>query len=171
MNRIPRTVKILSIISELDGKVESSKKFQKLVFLAQFLGDDFGQEFKFHFYSVYSSSLTFDLNYAKEAGLIDFNKNYLPHTIELKEEGSDFLKQVNAHYEGIQNIEIIKILNKETPTFLEVLSTIVYLNMKNYPKGKIEKKLREIKGHLERHFDKAFGFARDILYPKVIMKR
>lgn len=65
MDRIERLNRLETFFQWVGGSITGRKKLHKLIYLSQALGFDLGQEFIFHFYGVYSPSLSKDLEMAK----------------------------------------------------------------------------------------------------------
>lgn len=154
MDRLLRLEKLKSFFSACGKEISGRKKIHKLVYLTQALGVNMGQEFIFHYYGVYSPSLSGDLQQAKNWDILTENRVGTLYKYKLKEgmekPGDETIQEKR---------EIINELARKTPAVLEVLSTMVYLHRMDYPKEEIKNKITELKGHLSSFFSEATGMA------------
>lgn len=160
MGKVERLEKLEQFFQWVGGEIAGRKKLQKLIYLGQELGFDFEQEFVFHYYGVYSPSLSRDLKLAQLWNLI--SESSLKSGIGI--EYSYKLVKNNISYSCEYEEEVknkIILLAHQPATVLEVLSTIVFLDRKGYSKSQIVKKLNELKGHLRHCFENAFRLAKD----------
>lgn len=161
MDKVERLEKLELFFQWVGGEIAGRKRLHKLIYLSQELGFDFGQEFIFHYYGVYSPSLSRDLGLAQLWNLIeesDVERDFgVEYNYKLVENNSI---ESNGYNEEIKNKIIL--LAQQPATVLEVLSTIIFLDRKGYSKVKIVEKLGELKGHLQHCFGNAFQFAKDI---------
>lgn len=156
MDKLLRVEKIKQLLLAAGGKISGRKKLQKLAYLCQEAGTDLGQSFTFHYYGVYSPSLAHDLVIAE-----DWNE------ITEKPDGFGFGYIIELNPETIvekestltSGFDVVNALAHEAPAVLEVLSTIVYLDRHGFSGNELISKLRELKGHLETHFDHSLQLA------------
>ncbi len=158
MNKIERIERLENLFQWTGGHIAGRKKLHKLIYLSQALGFDLGQEFIFHFYGVYSPSLSKDLEIARSWGLIEEEKSGGGYRYSLT--ASRVAQLDGCEFEEVKRI--IAGLKEEPTAVLEVLSTIVFLDVRGYTGLQIEKKLEELKKHLSSHFDDAFRLAEEI---------
>lgn len=159
MNFVERVAKLYKFVNVAGGKIESRKKFHKLVYLLQLAGEDFGQDFVFHNYGVFSPSLANDLDLAKTMEILgeeqvgdagytieikDVPKREIPSSIRLSNKSCDLLRQ----------------LSPLEPRLLETLSTIVYLADNYYSGTSLKAKLKDLKPGLTRFYSEAYRLAR-----------
>jgi uncharacterized protein len=147
-------------------KIESKKKLHKLIYLLQQKGEDFDQDYTFHYYGVFSPSLAGDLDTAKKWALINVEEpeeGQLAYTISLPK-GSQ-IESISSISEN--SIIILNTLAQKDPQYLEVLSTIVYLDRNFYKGDELKQKLQELKPDLERHYTEAFKIANELFNIKV----
>ena len=155
MNIVERTGQIVALLRLTPEKsIEGRKKFHKLIYLLQEKGIDFGQDFIFSHYGVFSPSLANDLSVANSHNIISEDMGSDGNGYELKlNDGSAFGGNI-AFNES--ETKIVSNFISKKPGFLEVLSTIVYLDDLGYEKEGLKNKLTEIKGHLSNYFTDAY---------------
>lgn len=157
MDKIERMERLENLFQWAGGHIAGRKKLHKLIYLSQALGFDMGQEFIFHFYGVYSPSLSKDLEIARSWGLIK----------EEESGGGYRYSLTDSRVARLDDCEFVEVkrkiakLKQEPAAVLEVLSTIVFLDESDYTLPQIEKKLEELKKHLRSHFDDAFRLAEE----------
>lgn len=158
MERLERLAKITDLLRTMTHqKIEGRKRFHKLIYLLQERGVDFGEDFVFSHYGVFSPTLADDLRVAKQWELLNEDAQGEHYVIGLKQvKGVDLKVKWSS-----DDAKLVRELAEKSAQFLEVLSTIVYLKDKGYSGSYLEKKLAELKGHLNEHFDKANAFARN----------
>jgi uncharacterized protein YwgA len=150
MNKLLRVEKIETLIKAAGNTVGGRKKLHKLAYLCQEAGTDLGQSFIFHYYGVYSPSLSEDLEIAERWNVISETPNGSGYQIKL---GSEAGKKANGNFHG--GLKVVGKLALEEPAVLEVLSTIVYLHRHGYKGTKLRAKLLELKGHLKKYFGRS----------------
>ncbi len=149
MQQLDRLEKLAVLLETLDGNIYGRKKFHKLIYLLQQKEIDFGQDFIFHYYGVYSPTLSMDINKGIEWGVINEELEGQTYKVELKEKN-----ETQPTFKE-KELSLIKTISKESPVVLEVLSTIVYLHNNNYSGLRLRGKMKELKGHLSNYFEKA----------------
>ncbi|MGE0199862.1 MAG: hypothetical protein AB7P76_02700 [Candidatus Melainabacteria bacterium] len=138
------------------NKIEGKKKLHKLAYLCQEAGTDLNLYFTFHYYGVYSPTLTELVDQAKGLGIVDISDSLTlsPVTIQLKSNNS-------VSIENEPGLRLVSQLQDESPRTLEVLSTIVFLDRRGHTDiDSLKAKLIELKGHLTSYYDKAFLLAK-----------
>jgi uncharacterized protein len=167
MELFERVEKITTLIAESKShKIESKKKLHKLIYLLQQKGEDFDQDFTFHYFGVFSPSLARDLDIAKKwdfINVIDPDENKSAYTISLTKSGD----QIAVRNLSETAKSVFAELVEQEPQFLEVLSTIVYLDRNFYRGEDLKIKLKELKPDLERHYTEAFKIANELFNIKV----
>jgi uncharacterized protein YwgA len=164
MDMINRLNKICALLQSkpLGGSIDSKKKFHKLVYLLQQKGEDFDQDFIFHYYGVFSPSLARDMEIAKENGWIEISEpDTSHHASTIRFVGTEQLPDMELAGESES---LLKELAGQEPRLLEVLSTIVYLH-KNYFRGEdLKSRLRELKPdrELQTFYESAFRLAKEL---------
>lgn len=159
MNKSTRIEKLLALLGNTgEKKIDSKKKLHKLVYLLQEYDEDFDQDFKFHYYGVFSPSLASDLDIADFEGRVHISESedQFGYIIELDEGEYPDLNLISDKAK-----ELIEVFEFEEPQLLEVLSTIVYLDRNYYEGNELLFKLHELKPKLIDHYPKAFGFAEE----------
>lgn len=155
MNTITRIELIKDCLNLLGGEIVGGKKLHKLVYLCQAKGIDFGQNFIFHFYGVYSPTLSVDLELAARMGILIEETSGSAIKIKLKEKGNSDVEYIEA----VEKKDFIKMLASQSANVLEVLSTLIYLRLNGFSDERLRSKLQELKGHLKAHFPKAIKLA------------
>lgn len=155
-NRIEKLTSFLANANEVHT-IDSKKKLHKLIYLLQANGEEFDQDFIFHYYGVFSPTLAQDIDIAQEKDLVRIkepNDGQWAYSIRLTESSTPNTELISS-----TNKALLTKLALEDAQLLEVLSTIVYL-FKNYYKGEdLVFKLKELKPKLERYYDRAFELA------------
>lgn len=154
MDKLSRVEKIKQLLNAATGKISGRKKLHKLAYLCQEAGMDLGQSFTFHYYGVYSPSLAHDLGIAEAWNEITETSDGFGYIIELNPQAN-----VAEESTSTSGFEVVAALAHEAPAVLEVLSTIVYLDRHGFSGDELISKLRELKGHLETHFDHSLQLA------------
>jgi uncharacterized protein YwgA len=158
MNKIERIERIEKCIDIIGGEIVGRKKLHKLIYLLQAKGIDFGQDFIFHFYGVYSPTLSVDLHIAEDLGILIEETSGPAFKIQLKEENGSGEAKCGSGTEK----ELVKFLADQPASVLEVLSTMVYLHQEGFDGERLSAKLNELKKHLEGHFPKAKELAKEL---------
>lgn len=159
MNILNRMYKIQWLISKAGGQIETRKKLHKMVYLLQIIGEDFGQDYVYHNYGVFSPTLAYDLDFAKSNHLVDesFDENK-GYTIKI---GTPF-GESSPHKLGVSNksVALISQLARLRPQEIEVISTIVYLSRNYYSGNELKAKLRQLKPSLSKDYETGYRVAR-----------
>ena len=161
MDRFERLGKLVKLIEAVGGTINSKKKLHKMIYILQFAGEDFDQNYTFHHYGVFSPTLAKDLDIAYSDGFLaitssapyGFNINITDRTQD------DFFKNITIDK---QMISLAEKLVKEEPRLLEALSTIIYLDENYYSRDSLKFKLEELKPDLSDFYDKAFRLAKEL---------
>lgn len=150
MDKINRIELIEGYLDMIGGEIIGRKKLHKLIYLYQAKGIDFGQDFIFHFYGVYSPTLCLDLEMAMQMNVLIQEQNGPAFKIKVK-------KRSKTHkvFMASTEKEFISQLAGQKASVLEVLSTLVYLSREGLKDSKLYLKLHELKGHLKSHFKTA----------------
>ena len=161
MNILERADKLYKLVEIVGGRIESRKKLHKLVYLLQEVREDFDQDFVYLHYGVFSHTLASDLGFSVEHGLLHEVKE-MPtggYVITVASEEGFLSEDID-----LGHLEIVSKLSTESPRFLEVLSTIVYLHTNGYRKTELKTKLKALKSELLTGdtAGKAYEFAREL---------
>ncbi|MBI3966542.1 MAG: hypothetical protein HY329_12990 [Chloroflexi bacterium] len=157
MDKLARLARIQQLIEECGGTIDGRKKLHKLAYLCQRAGTDLDQIFKFHYYGVFSPSLTQDIETATDWRLIDeaqCNEGF--HLSLGQERLPDIYRVIGQETVGL---EVAKELARQSPQMLEALTTILYLYDQGYVAARLHEKLEELKPHLSRLFPIAYNLA------------
>lgn len=148
------TESLKRVLVAAGGSVNGKKKLQKLAYLCQAFGTDLGFDFTFHYYGVYSPTLSALLQDAEEAQQISVvESDSSPVRITLLEPTEDFPAQAAS------GLNLVAQLKDKSARVLEVLSTIVYLKERGYVGTDLQAKLQQLKGHLSIYYQEAFRLA------------
>ena len=151
------TTKLISLV-KLAESIEGRKKFQKIIFILQNEGLDFGKNFKYANFGPYSIDLQ-----------IEFDALVNRSVLFEKENNGAFIYSYNKvnHYFPMQEISpeireksnLINYLTEKAPQELELVSTIYFLKNKGseYSNNEIVKrKIAYLKPHLTHKITSAF---------------
>lgn len=140
MNTLDRVDKVCTLVSSTPGQMfDSRKKFQKIVYLLQIAGENFGYDFSYYLdKGMFSGILEEDVKIAEGKGLLLENDN-----------GK---KGIEVHYCGKlpqkalsqRTNQLVTILAGEDKRTLHVLSDINFLRQSMYKKNELEQKVREL---------------------------
>ncbi|ADQ06253.1 conserved hypothetical protein [Caldicellulosiruptor hydrothermalis 108] len=124
-----KLLKLFDLINEVSdfctqsGNKVGKKLIQKIVYLLQRKGIDFGYTFSIHYYGPYSSQLEFDIHRMELNGLINIESDGYTHKIIPVENRKDVLNSK----ETLNNKELIKSLCNFTARELELIATVDYV--------------------------------------------
>ena len=144
-----QTYKLVKFFEEAK-RISGRKKLQKIIYLLQYSGKDFEMNYYYHYYGPYSSDLQIEVQYLVERGFLLEKKAGDTYVYEISKEGEDFLRNYEEKFasESVFNLEAIDELNKKNASFLELLSTYVYLLETGYDKEKAIEKVKKLKPDL-----------------------
>jgi len=151
------------IIRECNG-IEGRKKIQKMIYLLQQKGAPFHQEYKFHYYGVYSPELQNDLDQmaSSSLGLIEeepvYTGLYQSHKYKTTSKLSELLRQIDAP-DVSKYTELAKQLSNMQPRELEALSTIVYLKKRGFSGERLSERFSELKPSLTAEYKNTVNLA------------
>ncbi|TYP52401.1 hypothetical protein [Thermosediminibacter litoriperuensis] len=153
-------LKLMSSVNLIYGR----KKFQKIVQILQTFGFPFEQRFVFHLFGPYSQELQNDIDMMVEDGLLIENTSSSGAYIYLI--NKEKAEKVISYLENNKMVStvfpekgsLIRELNEQEPSFLELISTNIYLNEMGYNNEEIREKIRELKPHLFDRYDEAVNF-------------
>lgn len=156
-----RIMKIRNLLIHINGSVDSRKKLHKLIYLLQELGEDFDQDYIYHYYGVFSPSLASDIDWATESENAIFieKHNLAGYTYKINKDVTikadseiDFRKEIIDHAKELADYDA---------RLLETLSTVVYLGRNHYSGNKLKTRLKELKPDHKEHYKKAFKLAKE----------
>ncbi len=147
MEILSRIEQLSELLRFAGGNIPGRKKFHKMVFLLQKSGFDFGQDFEYHHYGVYSTGLASDLRYMKANGIVTETEfplgEFSEFEISLVKPYGNSLLSGSAGFEAA-----VEELRKMSARDLEVLSTIVYLREHGYSGDSLTRQLQALKGSI-----------------------
>lgn len=143
--------------SDYESEFESRKLFQKMVYLTQILGLDFGYDYNLYLHGPYSPGLTEDgykiINYLDQI-------EEKSRDVSLNDEGDELKNKFNTI------LDKTKELDMNTVDWLELLTTLHYLkeniSFTNTDKDEIINKLIKLKPQFEGNTE-AINLAWDII--------
>ncbi|MBD3383026.1 MAG: hypothetical protein GF404_12630 [candidate division Zixibacteria bacterium] len=159
MNRTERIAKLVKLVEKSPEGIKSRKKFHKLVYLLQETGEDFDQNYIFHNYGVFSPTLASDLDNAVERDVLSVSIEEKDFKEYIYTKGTE---KICGESIEIEKMDLIKKLIFEEPRFLEVLSTIVYLDRFHYKGKELISKLKELKPKHKPYYDNALRMAKNL---------
>lgn len=119
--------KLVALIQKA-GRVHGRKKLQKMVYLLEKAGMDFGKTFRYHYYGPYCTELQLEIDALVDMGVLAERHNGYAYTYSVAD-GSDLA----AEWEPCErNSALIAYLNGLAPQVLELAATLVYLNERDY---------------------------------------
>lgn len=149
-----RVAGVKTLLKAAGGKIESAKKLHKLAYLCQAKGEDLSQDFIFHYYGVYSPSLSNDLDFANFVGAVN-----------VKEKGNStstvLLDATKVSVPNTPGFKLVTLLKDKEPRLLEVLSTIVYLYKTGLRGSNLSARLIALKGQHKQFFSEGKQLAED----------
>jgi hypothetical protein len=158
MDIVDRCQRILCLLRSLGGSIRGRKKLQKIVYLLQAAGVEFGQEYVFWHYGVFSKTLASDLSFLVQSGDV-------AETLQQEGEYEYFevslaASEITNGCDELEKTDLIRKLADKKPRCLELLSTIVYLHRKGFSGEDVKCRLHELKEHLLDDASEAFDIAR-----------
>ncbi len=116
---------IVSIVQKITERNEPpcKKTLQKIVFLIEAKQIDLGCDYGIHFYGPYSSDLDFAVRELNEDGILEIDYTGTGHKISV----NSLPVTMNAYADDPHVIEIIDEFGMETPGYLELLTTALYV--------------------------------------------
>lgn len=155
LDKLQRLNRLARLVEKVGGTLEGRKKLHKLVYLCQDRGIDFGQDFVFHQYGVFSPGLADDLQQAVKWDVLREERvdsgEKTTYRISLGTEAQPHFSEWDATF--------VAPLAEESAATLEVLGAIVYLARHGYEGTELLERLRSLKGHLSNHFDRSLDMA------------
>ncbi|QGP92722.1 hypothetical protein MGLY_21110 [Neomoorella glycerini] len=153
--------RLLTLI-KLAGKIHGRKRLQKLVYILQSLGYAFPEEFSYYLYGPYSPELQFEVKAMVDKGLIQENRDGDIYSYSLTENGEEVLNLLNSQQQPYswENLPeaLVKEVVEQDSQFLELVSTIMYLQNMGYENTEVIDKAKALKPHLCRYMDEALAW-------------
>jgi uncharacterized protein YwgA len=143
------------------GKVRGRKRLQKIVHLLKARGfRGFQQDFVLHYYGPFSRQLAAQLNFVCAAGLVEENESgdtyvYTAPSGDLSGPASQLL----AVDSDPPWSKFAHQLNEKSTSFLEALSTVVFLHESGLRNSRLESDFERVKPSLKRQFTGVRKFA------------
>jgi len=162
--QIYNVIEMLRKLSKQYDTPPGKKKFQKLVYLVENVGNvNLGFSYKIHFFGPYSDKLDDTLTNLQGKGLIYYDYKEQSHLICLHEieDYDDFYEADLDEHELKKIEEIFSIYGGNTPNQLELLTTthFAFENLKDKSNASVIKGVQKIKGtkYSEKQIEDALG--------------
>jgi hypothetical protein len=134
------------------GQIKGRKKFQKMVYLLQTAGFDFGKNFRYHYFGPYSTELQLEID-----ALVD--RKFLEEAFDGQAYSYRVVngtKESRSSSETDKSTYLVKYLNHQSPQVLELAATLIFLKDKGYGDfDKVTKKAMMLKPDLIDKLPKA----------------
>lgn len=151
----------LEIFPIIDGEILGRKKLHKIVYLLQSAGYEFGYDYRFHFFGVYSDDLAADLREAVSDGFVEetleVQKGYRIRTTD------KFHQLVSNGQDAPQYSGLAADLARKNVEELEAISTVVFLRRSYFRSPELEKRFGVLKPHLLQYLNDSMRAADEIL--------
>lgn len=148
-----RVNSLISLVRESPQEQIREDVLQRVVFTLQKMGYDFKQHFSNHQNSIESQTLSYDLHYAVESGLlcsINGNGPVIYSVSDDVQHDEPLTLEARAMARELARNEIDK---------LDLLSVILYMHFGNEPAQTLREKVLRMKPNLENHYDDALALA------------
>ncbi|MEL1133816.1 hypothetical protein AAC978_01420 [Desulfitobacterium sp. THU1] len=147
---------LLEIFSKTD--IKGRKKIQKIVFILENDGMDAPYKYSYHHYGPYSAQLQEEIDFLVQHNLLEEITKNGTYEYKITDEGRKFSKQIKKGQEVAVNDDLLLKLNNESPQFLEMLSTYIFLLESGYEKESARNKAVDLKPHLKDLIDQAVKY-------------
>jgi len=149
------------------GKIEGRKRLQKIVHLLKSKGfHEFDQDFSLHYYGPFSRQLAAQIDFLCQIELIIEAKDedgdsytYEPVRVEVEGEELLALDTLDDDQSEPSWSSVAQSLNEKDTTFLEALSTVVYLCKIRREGKRLQNEFRRIKPNLFSRFQEVESYA------------
>ncbi len=148
-------------------KIEGRKRLQKIVHLLKSKGyPEFDQEFSLHYYGPFSRQLAAQIDFLCHIELIKDVKDdagavytYVPVRVEVKGEQLSALDALDDKQNEPSWGSVAESLNEQDTSFLEALSTVVYLHKIRWEGERLQQEFSRIKPDLAGKFQEVESYA------------
>lgn len=149
--------KILSIFKDVKT-IRGRKRLQKIIYIMQQLGYDFGCEYTYCHYGPYSPQLQMKIDRMCQYGLINETVHSSTYEYSQTDRGQELCETLEKaslmeHYNI--PVDLIKKLINNDVNLLELASTIMYVRQSGYSDEQVFFKVKELKPHLEKYYNEA----------------
>lgn len=148
---------ILKLIESSDAKITGRKRLQKLAYIMKNERFPIPQNFIYYHYGPYSQELNATVSELTASGLLTETNTPQGYEYKLTDDGKAFInlleknKLVEKYEVDNKTKRMIKLIEKNNPSLLELASTILFLqNYGESLEGAFSKAL-ELKPHLKTH--------------------
>jgi uncharacterized protein YwgA len=157
--------RILSVFLGV-GTIHSRIKIQKILYVLKSLGYPISEKYQYRHFGPYSEQLASELATSVNSGFLDESEeslasgsiddfsDYQRYDLTLTERGRRFLqsclkKNPNLRTQSEAITELCKQLNKYSPTELELIATLMYLQDQKTPENQLAVMLKNLKPKFE----------------------
>jgi len=138
--------KLLSLVG-VAGEINGRKKLQKIVYLLQVAGFDFGKTFRYHYFGPYSTDLQLEIDALVDRELLLETRSGSAYSYKVANIPSNGNPEL---FKTDQMKPLIDYLNNYESQELELAATLVYLHENHYGDfDSISKKAKILKPDLE----------------------
>lgn len=155
-----QTYKLVKFFKE-SKRINGRKKLQKTIHLLQHFGNDFDMNYYYHYYGPYSSDLQAEVQFLVDQGLVKEERLFDGYIYNITDRGEDFLKSFEEKFDVDDSslfFDKLDALKEKNASFLEVLSTFVYLLESGYDKELAIEKTKELKANLSHLLEDVIVF-------------
>lgn len=136
-------------------KVETRKKFQKLVHILQVMGAPFPESFDLNHYGAYSADLRAELDAFGDEKLVDEKEeqtgSFKSYTLRPTKKLLELLNEV-SELPSPAWLDWAAELNQHSPRELEGISTVLYLHQRRWPEASWSDRFGQLKPHLKDRY-------------------
>nr|WP_221434305.1 YwgA family protein [Geomicrobium halophilum] len=147
------------------GEITGRKKFQKIIYISKKMGMPFQEKYDFHIYGPYSEELSMRIEELQQFGFVsevrEEKAGYHQYRYQLAMAGEQFLETNTQRQSFEQEKTVIDEMNACTSKFLELVSTVLYLEPA--PKEEVVEKVHTLKktqNYSRDDIEEAFAYIR-----------
>lgn len=148
-------------------KIEGRKRLQKIVHLLKSKGyPEFDQEFSLHYYGPFSRQLAAQIDFLRQIELIEELEDdpiaayaYVPVRVVVEGKEVSALDALDDEQDEPSWGSVAESLNKQDTSFLEALSTVVYLHKIRWKGERLQQEFCRIKPNLAGKFQEVANYA------------
>lgn len=153
---------LLEILTNV-GDIKGRKKFQKIVHLLENKGMEPIYRYKYYHYGPYSSDLQLEIDLLVHKGLVKEEFENGTYSYKITDKGTEFKEKVSAYNNINIDKDLLIKLNEKDASFLELLSTYVFLRDYGRSEDEAKEETLKLKPHLKGYMDKVLSFYRESL--------
>lgn len=141
------------------AKIKGRKRLQKMIHLLSSSGVEFTFKYRYHHYGPYSAELQYEMDQLVTQGYIDEEFVDGAYNYSISGKGLEFkqlLEEDGQYHLYISNELFEELMAKET-SFLEILSTYVFLRNTGQTEEEARSKAVELKPHLSTYIERVIS--------------